>query len=97
VSKELIYDIIRAPIVTEKSTSASELNKYIFKVAIFATKNQIKKAVESIFKVSVTKVNTIKVKGKVKRFRGILGKRNDYKKAIISLPSGQVIDVSVGV
>jgi large subunit ribosomal protein L23 len=97
VSKELIYDVVRFPVVTEKSTSMAEQNKYVFRVSIDSTKAQIKRAIETIFSVSVTKVNTIVTKGKVKRFRGRLGTRNDYKKAVVSIADGQTIDVSVGV
>ncbi len=97
MSKELIYDVVRFPVVTEKSTSMAEQNKYVFRVSIDSTKAQIKRAIETIFSVSVTKVNTIVTKGKVKRFRGRLGTRNDYKKAVVSIADGQTIDVSVGV
>lgn len=92
-----IYDIIRSPIITEKSTAAGELNKYIFKVQNDSTKNQIKKAIELIFNVKVAKVNTLNVLGKTKRFKGRLGKRNDYKKAIVSTANNQIIDISLGV
>ena len=94
--KNSYYDTIFSPIITEKSTLVAEENKIIFKVAIDAEKPQIKEAVEALFKVDVTKVNTIKVKGKTKRFRGIKGRRPDYKKAIVTLKDGQSIDVSTG-
>lgn len=90
------YDTILAPLITEKATLLSEENKVVFKVAINATKPQIKEAVEKLFGVKVTGVNTIVTKGKTKRFRGVLGRRNDVKKAIVTLAEGQYIDVSTG-
>jgi large subunit ribosomal protein L23 len=90
------YDTIVAPVITEKATLLSEENKVVFRVAIDATKPQIKEAVEKLFDVKVEAVNTIKVKGKTKRFRGIPGRRNDVKKAIVTLAEGQFIDVSTG-
>jgi large subunit ribosomal protein L23 len=90
------YDTIVAPVITEKSTLLSEENKVVFKVAIDATKPQIKEAVEKLFGVKVEAVNTIKVKGKTKRFRGTLGRRNDFKKAIVKLVDGESIDVTTG-
>lgn len=93
---ELHYDVIRAPLITEKSTLVSEFNQVMFKVAIWATKPQIKEAVESLFKVNVVAVNTLVQKGKVKRFRGQRGKRSDSKKAIVTLADGQSIDVTTG-
>jgi large subunit ribosomal protein L23 len=90
------YDTILAPVITEKATVLSEQNKVVFKVAMDATKDEIADAVEALFKVQVTKVNTILVQGKVKRFRGILGKRNDMKKAIVTLAEGQSIDITTG-
>ena len=90
------YDTIVAPVITEKSTFLSEENKDVFKVAIDATKPQIKEAVEKLFDVKVESVNTILVKGKTKRFRGIVGRRNDVKKAIVTLADGQSIDVATG-
>ena len=74
----------------------SEQNKVVFKVAKDATKDEIAAAVEALFKVNVTKVNTLIVKGKTKRFRGILGKRSDVKKAIVTLAEGQSIDITTG-
>lgn len=91
------YDVILGPVITEKSTLVSEHNQVVFKVAPTATKPAIKKAVEAIFNVKVKAVNTIVVQGKVKRFRGILGKRADYKKAVVSLAEGQSIDVTTGI
>lgn len=90
------YDTVVAPVITEKSTLLSEQNQVVFRVAIDATKPQIKEAVEALFSVKVTAVNTIKVKGKTKRFRGIAGRRNDVKKAIVTLADGQSIDVTTG-
>lgn len=90
------YDIIRRPAVTEKSTLASEHNQIVFDVAIDATKTDIKAAVEALFSVKVKAVNTLVRKGKVKRFRGQLGVRNDVKKAIVTLVDGQSIDISTG-
>lgn len=90
------YDTLLAPIITEKSTLVAEDNKVIFRVAMDATKPAIKEAVERLFKVDVTKVNTILVKGKTKRFRGMLGRRSDYKKAIVTLKDGQSVDITTG-
>lgn len=90
------YDTLLAPIITEKSTLVAEENKIIFRVAMTATKPDIKEAVENLFKVNVTKVNTILVKGKTKRFRGQLGRRSDYKKAIVTLEDGQSVDITTG-
>ena len=90
------YDIIRSPVITERSTSASEQNKVIFNVAMSATKSEIKAAVEALFKVKVKSVNTLIRKGKAKRFRGILGKQGDQKRAIVTLVEGQSIDVTTG-
>lgn len=92
--KHDLYDIIRTPVITEKSTAGSEQNRYTFKVTVAATKEQIRRAVKLAFGVDAVSVNTIKVKGKVKRFRGVEGKRADYKKAIIRLADGQSIDVT---
>ena len=90
------YDTILAPLITEKSTVLSEQNKVVFKVAGDASKAEIAAAVEALFNVRVTKVNTLVAKGKVKRFRGILGRRVDVKKAIVTLEEGQSIDVTTG-
>ena len=90
------YDTILAPIITEKATLLSEQNKVVFRVAGDASKDEIAVAVEALFKVNVTKVNTINVKGKTKRFRGIMGKRADVKKAIVTLAEGQSIDITTG-
>jgi len=90
------YDVIRRPVVTEKATMASEANAVVFEVAIDANKPQIKEAVESLFNVKVKAVNTSVTKGKVKRFRGILGRRKDVKKAYVTLEEGNTIDVTAG-
>lgn len=90
------YDTILSPIITEKATVLSEQNKVVFKVAKEATKDEIADAVEALFKVQVIKVNTINTLGKLKRFRGVLGKRNDMKKAIVTLADGQSIDITTG-
>jgi large subunit ribosomal protein L23 len=97
MSKFTNYDIIRSPVVTEKSTLASEHGQIVFDVAVDATKSDIKAAVEGLFSVKVKAVNTLVRKGKVKRFRNSLGVRNDTKKAIVTLVDGQSIDISTGV
>lgn len=94
---EIIYDIVRSPVVTEKSTALSEYNKVVFKVAQNADKIAIKKAVEALFNVKVVSVNTLNVQGKIRRFRGVTGRRSGYKKAIVSLAEGQQIDVMAGI
>ena len=90
------YDVIVAPHITEKSTLLSEHNAVVFKVANDATKPQIKAAVEALFKVTVTKVNTIVTKGKTKRWKGKPYQRSDFKKAIVTLAEGQSIDITEG-
>ena len=90
------YDVIRKPIVTEKATMASENGAVVFEVAIDANKPQIKEAVEALFGVKVKAVNTTITKGKSKRFRGQLGRRNDVKKAYVTLVEGNTIDVTTG-
>ncbi len=95
-AKAELYDVIRKPIVTEKATMASENNAVVFEVAIDANKPQIKEAIEALFSVKVKAVNTTITKGKVKRFRGQLGKRKDVKKAYVTLEEGNTIDVSTG-
>ena len=97
ISKEKAFNEIKKPIVTEKSTLLSETNKIVFLVDVNSNKIDIKKSIELIFGVNVTSVNTIKVKGKSKVFKGKIGKRSDYKKAIVCLPEGQSIDLSMGV
>lgn len=91
------YEVILGPLVTEKSTMGSQYGQVTFKVAIDATKPEIKKAVETLWKVEVSKVNTLVQKGKSKRFKGIEGRRSNYKKAIVTLKEGQTIDFSEGV
>ena len=88
------YDVILSPVITEKSSMASELNQVVFKVRRDATKPEIKAAVEQLFKVKVLAVNTINRKGKTKRFRGVKGKQQDIKKAIVRLAEGDKIDVT---
>ncbi len=90
------YDVILAPVITEKATLLSEQNKVVFRVAMDSTKDEISAAVEELFKVQVLKVNTLITKGKTKRFRGRVGVRSDVKKAIVTLAEGQSIDVTTG-
>ena len=90
------YDVILAPVITEKATLLSEQNKVVFRVAMDSTKDEISAAVEELFKVQVLKVNTLITKGKTKRFRGRKGQRSDIKKAIVTLAEGQSIDVTTG-
>ena len=90
------YDVIRRPVITEKSTMASESGGVVFEVAVDANKPQIKEAVEALFGVKVKAVNTTITKGKVKRFRGQPGKRKDVKKAYVTLEEGNTIDVTTG-
>jgi len=90
------YDVIRKPVITEKATMASEANAVVFEVAMDANKPQIKEAVEALFGVKVKAVNTTITKGKEKRFRGRPGRRNDVKKAYVTLEEGNTIDVSTG-
>jgi large subunit ribosomal protein L23 len=84
LTRQQMYDIVRAPVITEKATNA-------------ATKREVKAAVEELFSVKVKAVNTIRVQGKLKRFRGRIGRRSDYKKAIVTLGDGQRIDVTAGI
>lgn len=88
------YDVILAPVITEKSSAASEHNQVIFKVRLDATKPQIKNAIEKLFGVKVLAVNTLTRKGKTKRFRGIKGRQKDVKKAVVKLAEGDKIDVT---
>jgi large subunit ribosomal protein L23 len=90
------YDIIVAPVVTEKATVASEHNKVVFKVAAKATKPQIKDAIEKLFDVKVKSVNTLVRKGKTKVFRGQFGSQSDTKRAVVTLEEGHRIDVTTG-
>ena len=82
--------------ITEKATRGSEFNQVTFRVRLDATKPEIKVAVEKLFKVKVTGVNTVRQNGKIKRFRGMVGKRDDFKKAIVTLAEGQTIDITSG-
>lgn len=91
------YDVIVAPHITEKATLLSEYNAVVFKVTNTATKPQIKAAVEALFDVKVTNVNTLVQKGKTKRWKGIPYRRSDVKKAVVTLAEGQTIDVTSGV
>ncbi|MFP4387267.1 MAG: 50S ribosomal protein L23 [Alphaproteobacteria bacterium] len=94
---EWMYEIITAPHITEKATLGSENAQVTFKVPLSAKKPQIKEAVEVLFDVKVKGVNTLIQKGKTKRFRGIMGKRPDFKKAVVTLEEGQTIDTGIGV
>ena len=91
------YDTIVAPVITEKATIASESNQFVFKVRREATKPQIKAAIEKLFDVKVTAVNTLIRKGKAKMFRGRPGRQQDLKKAVVTLADGHRIDVTTGV
>ncbi|HZH26154.1 MAG TPA: 50S ribosomal protein L23 [Azospirillaceae bacterium] len=97
LTQERMFDIIRSPVITEKSSMGSEHNQVTFRVPLEATKPEIKAAVEFLFKVQVTAVNTLVQKGKTKRFRGIVGRRSDFKKAVVTLAEGSRIDVTTGV
>ncbi len=92
-----IYDVLRRPVITEKAMKSSERNQVVFLVGIDSTKPQIKQAVETVFGVKVTAVNTLRQAGKTKVFRGRKGVRGETKKAIITLAEGQSIDMSVGI
>jgi len=97
MNREQMYDLILGPVITEKSTQASEHNQVTVRVRSEATKPQVKEAVEGLFGVKVKAVNTLNQKGKVKRFRGRIGRRNDVKKAIVTLVEGDSIDVTTGI
>lgn len=97
MNEEKLYEVIRRPIVTEKATNLTQFNKYVFEVATWAEKPQIKEACEKLFKVKVENVNTILNKGKAKMFKGRRGQRSDFKKAIVTLKQGQTIDMSAGI
>lgn len=92
-----LYDVIERPVITEKATIAAEQNKVVFRINPTATKKEVKDAVEALFGVKVEKVNTIKTKGKVKKFRGRTGQRSDQRKAIVTLKAGQSIDLAAGI
>ena len=96
ISKERMYQTILSPLVTEKATALTERNQVVFKVALDATKPEIKASVEGLFNVKVLAVNTMVVKGKTKRFRGRVGQRSDWKKAMVRLAEGQSIDLTTG-
>tara|TARA_X000000368_G_scaffold192504_1_gene151825 strand:- start:193 stop:522 length:330 start_codon:yes stop_codon:yes gene_type:complete len=96
VSINKAYQVILNPLVTEKATQLSEFNKIVFSVPLSANKIDIKLSIEKIYSVKVLSVNTILLKGKTKRFKGVLGRRNSSKKAIVTLASGNTIDLSVG-
>ncbi len=97
LTRQQMYDIIRTPVITEKATNISEHNQVVCRVPLAATKREVKAAVEGLFNVSVTAVNTIRVRGKVKRVRGRTGRRSDVKKAIVTLREGQRIDITTGI
>ena len=97
MNQERMYDIILGPVVTEKSTQGIEHNQVTFRVREDAAKPEIRTAIETLFGVKVKAVNTLIHKGKVKRFRGRPGKRNDVKKAIVTLEEGHSIDVTTGI
>ena len=97
VSAYAAYDLILSPVITEKATMGGESNQVTFRVPLDATKPEIRQAVELLFKVKVKAVNTLRQKGKVKRFRGTVGKRSDVKKAIVTLAEGSSIDVTTGI
>ncbi|MCP4315370.1 MAG: 50S ribosomal protein L23 [Hyphomicrobiales bacterium] len=90
------YDVITSPVITEKSTLVSDQNQVVFNVAKTATKTEIKAAVEALFGVKVKAVNTLVRKGKMKRFRGTIGRQSDVKKAIVTLVDGESVDVTTG-
>ena len=91
------YDVVLSPHITEKSTMLSEHNAVVFRVASDASKPEIKQAVEALFNVKVTGVNTIMTKGKSKRWKGKPYQRSDFKKAIVTLAEGEMIDVTSGI
>jgi large subunit ribosomal protein L23 len=97
LTKQQMYDLILSPVITEKATRVSEHNQVVFRVAEHATKPEIKAAIEGVFGVTVKAVNTVRVKGKTKMFRGRPGRRSDYKKAMVTLAEGQSIDVTTGI
>jgi large subunit ribosomal protein L23 len=97
LTRQQMYDLIRSPVITEKATNVSEHNQVVFRVPLDADKRRIKAAVEGLFNVKVAAVNTLRVKGKTKRFRGRVGYRSDYKKAIVTLAEGARIDVTTGI
>lgn len=92
MNSEKLYDVLRAPVVTEKTARAGEFNQYVFQVATSASKPQIKAAVEKVFEVNVEAVQVVNQRGKTRRFRGMPGRRADTKKAYVTLAEGQTID-----
>ena len=97
MNREKMYGTVLGPVITEKSTEGSEHNQVTFRVALEASKPEIREAVEGLFNVKVKAVNTLRVKGKEKRFRGRVGRRSDWKKAIVTLQEGSFIDVTTGI
>ena len=97
ISDEKAFSIIKKPLMTEKSTNLNQFNQYSFIVSKGSCSNEIKKAIEKIFKVKVTKVNTLVMRGKLKSFKGNLGYKNDFKKAVVTLAEGNTIDSSLGI
>tara|TARA_B100001059_G_scaffold189653_1_gene192415 strand:+ start:833 stop:1162 length:330 start_codon:yes stop_codon:yes gene_type:complete len=97
ISFNKAYQVVLNPLITEKATQLSEFNKMVFSVPLTASKIDIKLSIEKIFSVKVKSVNTILLKGKVKRFKGVIGRRSNTKKAIVTLEPGNTIDLSVGV
>ena len=97
LTRQQMFDVVRSPVITEKATNVSEHNQVVFRVPLTATKRQVRVAIEELFNVKVTAVNTIRVRGKLKRFRGRVGRRSDYKKALVTLGEGQRIDVTTGI
>ena len=97
LSKERMYELIRQPLVTEKSTLGSEHGQVTFIVPLDATKPEIKVAIEGLFDKKVKAVTTLRVKGKTKRFRGRPGRRSDYKKAVVTFVDGEMPDIMMGV
>jgi len=96
LSREAMYQIIRSPVITEKATALGEKNQVVFRVALGASKPEIKAAIEGLFGVKVLAVNTLVAKGKTKRFKGRPGVRSDVKKAFVQLDKGQSIDFTTG-
>jgi large subunit ribosomal protein L23 len=97
LTREQMYDLILSPVVTEKATRITEQNQVTFRVPLDASKPEIRAAVEGLFNVKVTAVNTVRMKGKSKMFRGRPGQRSDWKKAMVTLADGQKIDITTGV
>ena len=94
---ERMYDVLLRPVITEKAMKGSENGQITFRIPLEATKKDVKEAVEALFNVKVKAVNTIRVSGKTKRFRGVEGVRSDYKKAVVTLADGQNIDITTGI